>query len=77
MDGSEKLLLLEIGKFANPRCFKGIPSFPVLYTHNTKAWMTSAVWTEWVRAFDIRMKSKKHHVLLVIDYCSAHPEVKG
>jgi hypothetical protein len=41
MDGSEKIKLLVIGKFQNPRCFKGITSLPVEYRWNKKAWMTS------------------------------------
>ena len=77
MDGSEKLDLLIIGKFANPRCFKGVRSFPVQYQHNTKAWMTSTIWTEWMRAFDKKMRCKKRHVALVIDNCPAHPQVSG
>ena len=31
MDGSEKLLLLMIGRYANPRCFKNIKTKPIEY----------------------------------------------
>ena len=34
MVGSEKIKLLVIGKFQNPRCFKGIKSLPVEYRWN-------------------------------------------
>jgi hypothetical protein len=40
MDGSEKLPLLVIGKYANPRCMKGVRSLPLSYTSNSRAWMT-------------------------------------
>ena len=76
MDGSEKVDLLIIGKFANPRCFKGIRSFPAQYSHNKKAWMTSDIWTKWIRAFNNKMKYKNRNVALVIDNCPAHPHVK-
>lgn len=40
MDGSDKLPLLVIGKFQNPRCFKNVKTLPTKYDSNTKAWMT-------------------------------------
>ena len=52
MDGSDKLQPLVIGKSAQPRCFKGVQSLPVVYKSNTKAWMTGKVWAEWLQAFD-------------------------
>lgn len=33
-DGSEKLPLLAIGKYANPRCFKNVKELPVDYVNN-------------------------------------------
>lgn len=52
MDGSEKLPLLAIGKFAKPRCFKGVNSLPVDYKANKKAWMVSEICTEWLKKLD-------------------------
>jgi hypothetical protein len=77
MDGSDKLEPLVIGKAANPRCFKGVKSLPVLYKSNAKAWMTSTIWTEWLQKFDRRMRDEKRHVLLIIDNCPAHPKVSN
>lgn len=37
MDGSDKMKLLVIGKFQNPRCFKNVKSLPVDYYYNRKA----------------------------------------
>ena len=72
MDGSEK-----IQKAAQPRCFKGIKSFPVDYLSNSKAWMTSAIWNGWIKDFDRKMRLSGRKVLLVIDNCPAHPTVSG
>ena len=77
MDGSEKLPLLVIGKFAKPRCFKGVQSFPVTYRSNSKAWMNSALFEDWVQQLDRRFQREKRDVLLVIDNCPAHPKIDG
>ncbi|CAM1323339.1 TIGD4 (predicted) [Pycnogonum litorale] len=37
MDGSEKCKMAVIGKFKNPRCFKGVHSLPVTYYSQRKA----------------------------------------
>ncbi|KAK7092862.1 hypothetical protein V1264_008545 [Littorina saxatilis] len=71
MDG-EKVPLLAIGKFKNPRCFKGIKHLPIKYAANKKAWMTSAVFEEWLLSFDRTMDRQNRKVLLVIDNCPAH-----
>ncbi|KAK3697429.1 hypothetical protein RRG08_031193 [Elysia crispata] len=75
MDGSEKLPLLMIGKFGQPRCFKSIRTLPVTYRHNKKAWMTSSLFTEWVQKQDRRFLMQGRSVALVLDNCSAHPPV--
>ena len=36
-DGSDKLEPLEVGKYKNPRCFKGIRHLPVSYTNTANA----------------------------------------
>jgi hypothetical protein len=48
-DGSEKLLLLFIGKAKKPRCFgKETPEQRGFhYQNNKKAWMTSALFEEY------------------------------
>lgn len=43
MSGTEKLLLLLIGKLKNLRCFKGIKILPVNYQNNKKDWMTTYI----------------------------------
>ena len=74
MDGTEKYPLFTIGKFRNPRCFKGI-TLPVQYSANPKAWMTLDLFKDWLRGFDSSMASQHRKVLLVIDNCPAHPRI--
>jgi hypothetical protein len=43
MDGSEKIKLLVIRKFQNPRCFKGVKSLPVEYRWNKNAVISGTI----------------------------------
>jgi hypothetical protein len=71
-NGSDKLPLLIIGKYENPRCFKNInrDSFGCKYRSNPKAWMTQVIFLEWLKGFDARMAGR--NVLLLMDNYSAH-----
>lgn len=75
MDGSEKLPLLAIGKFASPRCFKGVQSLPVAYESNKKAWMNSELFTKWIKKLDGQFQKQNRQVLMIVDNCPAHPVV--
>ena len=72
LDGSDKLAPLIIGPFKKPRCLRGVRSLPLPYTANRKAWMTSAVFTEWLQKLDGRMRKEKRNIVLFLDNCSAH-----
>lgn len=72
MTGTDKLKPLIIGKSKKPRCFAGVKSFPVDYTANKKAWMTSELFAEWLLRIDKQMKIQKRKILLFIDNCPAH-----
>ena len=74
-DGTEKIPLLVIGRFANPRCFKNIKRLPVSYDSNKKSWMTSSIFTSWIRKFDAQMVRQKRKVIVFLDNCSAHPHL--
>ena len=78
-DGTEKLPLLVIGKYAKPRCFKhsNMDLLPVKYKSQKKAWMDSALYEEWVRQLDKRMRLANRHILLFVDNCSSHVVVNG
>jgi hypothetical protein len=46
MNGTEKLRLSVIGKYAKPRCFKNITYKPIDYYYNSKSWMRSDIFKE-------------------------------
>ena len=71
MDGSDKLPLFVIGKSAKPRAFKNVAKVPVEYTSNKKAWMTGAIFEDWCRKLDRRMRLENRKIALLIDNCPA------
>ncbi|KAK5776414.1 hypothetical protein PVK06_044373 [Gossypium arboreum] len=73
-DGSNKVPLWVIGKFANPRCFKhvNIDNLNYHYQGNKKIRMTGLLFQDFVHWFDARMTGRK--VLLIVDNCLAHPK---
>ncbi|XP_052260449.1 tigger transposable element-derived protein 4-like [Dreissena polymorpha] len=75
MSGTEKLPLLIIGKSLKPRCFRSIHHLPTTYRANKKAWMTSHVFTEWLRTLDEKMFRKRRKIAMIVDNCPAHPDV--
>ncbi|KAK8260580.1 hypothetical protein V6Z11_D13G129900 [Gossypium hirsutum] len=74
-NGSDKVPLWVIGKFANLRCFKhmNIDNLNYHYRANKKAWMTGLLFQDFVCWFDAKMTGRK--VLLIVDNCSAHPKI--
>ena len=79
--GSIKLLLLFIGKFARPRCFRGLnmTALPIIYKYQKNAWVDSHIFSEWfhnnfVTTVQARLKEMKQTPkgLLLLDNCSAH-----
>ncbi|XP_070581983.1 tigger transposable element-derived protein 4-like [Ptychodera flava] len=75
MNGTEKLKAIVIGKAAKPRCFNNVNlnSLPVLWRNNKKAWMTTELFTDWLRDFDRKMRQQKRKVLMFIDNAPTHP----
>ena len=74
-DGSENLALFFIGTAESPRCFKKKKpeELGLIYKSNKKAWMTSALFSDWLVDFDAYIgKTPGRHVLLLMDNCSAH-----
>ena len=76
--GSDKLELWVIGKAKSPRCFgwKGsrLQHIPVHYRNNKTAWMTGAIFKEWLNTFQAHVlrQDPNRRVLLLIDGFSAH-----
>ena len=50
---------------------------PTVYEANTSAWMTSAIFEEWLRKWDAELTRRNRKIALFIDNCSAHPRVQG
>ena len=74
MSGTEKLPMLVIGKYANPRCFpKDKSKLPVIYRNSVNSWMTSHIFREWLQNWDRSLRAKGRKILLFLDNCSAHP----
>ena len=75
-DGSHKLDPLIIGKFKKPQCFINVDlsNLSMTYCHNTKAWMLSTVFQDWLQGFNREVASKygDQHVLLLLDNCPSH-----
>ena len=69
----EKLPLFMIGRYDKPRCFKDVKQLPIdMYRSNKKAWMTSALFEEWITKWDKKLNRK---VALILDNCAAHPKL--
>jgi hypothetical protein len=68
----EKLKPIVIGKSKNPRCFRGKSSLPVIYRNNDKSWMTTEIWTEFLRNLNKKMRENNRKIALIVDNCSVH-----
>ena len=80
--GSIKLPLLFIGKYNNPRCFRGISkdTLSVVYRHQKNAWVNNTIFSDWFSNHFVPEATKRlvemgveAKVLLIMDNCSAHP----
>jgi len=74
VSGSEKLPPVVIGKAKKPRAFgnKTGPQLGFYYQNNAKAWMTSALYQEWIQQWDRELGTKNHKILLLQDNFSGH-----
>ena len=70
-----KLPMFAIGKSKNPRCFKHVKTLPCRYSSQSKSWMDSTLFEEWVRELDVKFLKEKRKVVLIIDNCPAHPTI--
>uniref|UniRef100_A0A8C4S6C2 HTH psq-type domain-containing protein n=1 Tax=Erpetoichthys calabaricus TaxID=27687 RepID=A0A8C4S6C2_ERPCA len=75
MSGLEKLPTLLIGKSVKPRCFKNVQLLPMHYKANKKAWMTSDLFSKWLKKVDAAMVQKKRRIILFINNCTAHNHI--
>ena len=73
MTGTEKLPLLAIGKFNNPRCFPQDKSkLPVDYTFSKNAWMTARIYREFLFKWNCKLKAQGRKICLLVDNCPGH-----
>lgn len=74
----EKETPLIIGKSLRPRCFKkmDLNALGVEWHANKKAWMTSAIFENWLLALDSKMKARNRNVILLLDNATCHPEIR-
>lgn len=68
----EKKELFVIGKSHSPRCFKHVRTLPVHYAANANAWMTGALFVEWLKDWDRKLGQERKRILLLVDNCTAH-----
>jgi hypothetical protein len=72
----EKLKPLIIGNAARPRAFKQSSvtpdNFPMTRKHNKKAWMTTAVFEDWLNELNETIKKKKRRIILFVDNATSH-----
>uniref|UniRef100_A0A023GKX0 Putative tigger transposase n=1 Tax=Amblyomma triste TaxID=251400 RepID=A0A023GKX0_AMBTT len=74
--GEDKLPLLILGKAEKPRCFRNatVPN-ECVYRSNKRAWMTAAIFEDYVRLMDRRFGAKNRQVLFIIDNCPSHGKI--
>jgi len=73
----DKLPMFIIGKSQKPRCFKNIKKLPCRYRGQKKSWMDSMLFEEWVRELDSQLVKENRKVALIVDNCTANPEIGG
>ncbi|GBC02620.1 hypothetical protein RclHR1_04710008 [Rhizophagus clarus] len=72
--GTQKLKLLVIGSSKNPRCLYRVNrnSLPCIYYANSKAWMRSDIFGEWLEYINNKFQIQNRKILLLIDNTSSH-----
>jgi hypothetical protein len=72
--GSERRDPLIIGKAFKPRCFKKKTGHELGfdYKNNAKAWMTSAIYSAYLRQWDAELRTQGRHILYLHDNFSGH-----
>jgi hypothetical protein len=74
--GTEKIKPLVITNANEPRCFRQHriqkSNLPVYYRSNTKAWMTSNLFDDWLKILDRKMKQENRKILLFVDNVRTH-----
>lgn len=77
MMGTEKCPLLTIGKYKQPRCFRGVLLLPTEYKANPNAWMTSQIFEAWLQKWNSKLARCGRKIALFVDNCTAHPRIQN
>ncbi|XP_035658123.1 tigger transposable element-derived protein 4-like [Branchiostoma floridae] len=72
MTETDKLTPLVIGKSQTPSCFRA-KCVPLPWENNKTAWMTAAIFKDWVRNVDEEMGKRWKKILPLLDNCTVHP----
>jgi hypothetical protein len=72
--GTEKLKLLFIYAYQNPRILNGRKKedLPVDYYWNSTAWMQVAIWNNYLMKLDTQMRLQHRNILLLVDNAPVH-----
>ena len=72
--GTEKLKLLFIHKYENPRVLRHINknTLPVDYYWNLKSWMQVSIWNDYIKKLDTRMRMQNRNIILLVDNAPTH-----
>ena len=74
----QTLPMFVIGKANKRRCFKNLKHLPYRYRdQKKKSWIDSDFFEDCVRERDNKFEGQNRNVLLIVDNCSAHPEIGG
>ena len=65
-----------IGKYENPRYFKGInkAQLPAQYFSQSKAWMSGNIMNSILQKLNRGLVAKKRHIILLMDNAGCHPQ---
>ena len=74
---TEKLPLLIIMQYQNPRCFKGVKCLLAIYKINHKTCMISIIFQEWLRDLDHKMSANQRKILPIMDNSTIHSVVNN
>ena len=66
-----------IGKSNKPHIFDGIKSTPCRYHAQKNIWIDSELFEVWVREQDRKFALEGRKVALVIENCTAHPNIES
>ena len=73
----EKLPIFVVGKSKTRRCFKNIKQIPYRHRSQKKNWMTEDLFGERIRKLDSSFRAHNRNIVLLIDSCPAHPDIKN